>query len=328
MKKLLLFLLISAISIFSQDNEKVKFSGQVFSDYFYNIQNSNSSIKDLNGYRFRRIFFTADFNITEKLYSRFRLETDGVSFASQEKKLAVYLKDMSINYKAGKHIISAGLIPTTFIELEESFWEYRSVEKIQIDLRGLGTTRDMGFSARGPLNEKSTVNYWVMFGNNSNHGPETDKYKRATAHLSARPTSNLAIAGDFIFTSREDNKNILTGRLGLYMKEKDKFSGGISGILSSRLKATVDNKSINSLGLSFFGNLNLLENLKVLGRLDYFDPNIDKDVKNDSEITAIFGVNYILEKYLNIIPNVILNKYELSGKKEDITFQFTIAWSF
>lgn len=328
MKKYFFALLILTVVLFSQENEKVKLSGQIFFDYYNNIQNSIDTLRGMHGFRFRRVNFTADFTITEKMYSRFRLESDGYSFSSQEKKLAAYLKDVSLNYKFDKQTVSVGLIPTSYIDMEETYWNYRCIEKIMMDLKGIGATRDFGISVKGSLDNNSTANYWIMFGNNSNLGPETDKYKRFYSHFAFKPISILEFSGDFVFTNSESNKNVLTGKLGIFLKEKGTFTLGFSGLINSRQKVTTDDKAINTIGFSAFGNVNLMDKLKVLGRIDYYDPNIDSKVKNDSDIMVIFGVDYNFEKNLNIIPNIIYKKYELSGKKADITANITFFWSF
>src|SRR5258708_1048095 len=54
-----------ALPLNAQDTTtaKGKFSGEMYFDYFYNIQQRDTSKKDLNGFQFRRIYFTYDYAI-------------------------------------------------------------------------------------------------------------------------------------------------------------------------------------------------------------------------------------------------------------------------
>ena len=78
MKKVLLLLFAAAIlsGIASAQEADPKFSGLMFGDYFYNIDSHDSTLKDLNGFRFRRIYITTDYTISNRFDTRFRLEAD------------------------------------------------------------------------------------------------------------------------------------------------------------------------------------------------------------------------------------------------------------
>ena len=106
MKKLLLSAFICLILISNaeaQDDSGGKFSGYMFGDYFYNVMRDSSisdipntalsGAKDLNGFQFRRIYFTYDYKISDKFSTRFRLESqtqvgvDNTLFVVFKKKL-------------------------------------------------------------------------------------------------------------------------------------------------------------------------------------------------------------------------------------------------
>ena len=88
MKKLLstaFLCLIVVSSAFAQEDSGGKFSGYMFGDYFYNVLRDStiddipnkalSGQKDLNGFQFRRIYFTYDYKISDKFSTRLRLES-------------------------------------------------------------------------------------------------------------------------------------------------------------------------------------------------------------------------------------------------------------
>jgi hypothetical protein len=170
---------------------KVKFSGYAFGDYFYNIKNNDNTKNDVNGFRFRRIYFTFDSDITEKFSTRFRLEMESdltakstdVTFvkdittdtggdtiknvAKETKSLATtnkfttFVKDAYLQWKGVydwtgmdyfKGIdIFFGIIPTPTWEISEAAWGYRSIEKTIVDLNGAAGSRDLAIAEKGKL---------------------------------------------------------------------------------------------------------------------------------------------------------------------------------
>lgn len=328
MKKI--FITMCSIFLASQISySQVKLSGMAYFDYFYNIDRNAAKIaeKDQQGFQFRRVFFTADFDISENISSRFRLEADGVNFAGTP-KFASYLKEVFVQYKFANASFYAGLLPTPPIEAEEKFWGYRSVEKIQVDVRGIVATRDMGVAVRGSFDNEQSSNYWIMFGNNSSHGAESNKYKRIYAQFNQQIMKNFVTNLDVNFANAGNDKNHLMGRLGLYYQEKASYSLGASLLYNSFQKVLPLDKNLNSLGISAFGNANVSDQFALFGRVDYWDANFDSNVKNDSEISIIAGLDYQVDKNFNIIPNVSYNNYELSGVKSDITGKMTFFWKF
>jgi len=328
MKKI--FLTLCSIFLLSQMSfGQVKLSGLAYFDYFYNFERNSGKIaeKDQQGFQFRRVFFTADFDISEKLSSRVRLESDGANFAGTP-KFASYLKDFYVQYKFESAALLIGLQGTPPIETEEKYWGYRSVEKIQVDIRGGVATRDMGVAIKGSLGEGKSTNYWVMYGNNSSHGAESNKYKRVYAQINHQVTSNLLANLDVNFANASKDKNHLMGRFGLYYQEKGAYSFGASALYNSIQKVLPGDKNLNSLGVSAFGNTTISNDFSFFGRVDYWDANFDSNVKNDSEITFLAGVDYKADKNLSIIPNISFNKYEMSGIKSDITGKLTFFWKF
>jgi len=299
-----------------------KFSGLAYFDYFYNISNKNSSSKDLQGFQFRRIFFTADFDISNKLSARFRLASEGQNQFDLT-RFYPYLKDVYFLYKFSDANLYAGLLPTPPIEIEEKYWGYRSVEKIQSDLRGMVSTRDIGAALRGKLND-GKLSYWIMVGNNSSHGVETDKYKRFYLQLNNQFSNNFSASFDFNFANAYQNKHYFYSRVGIY-HNNEAFSGGIT--FSGGLKRkSFDNDDLKEGGVSFFGNYAISSTSKILGRIDYYDPNFD--MNKNSEVTFITGFDFKLDKNLSIIPNLIFNYYENKDFKNDLTARLTFYYQF
>jgi len=363
-KKIVLMGLIALISVsgFAQENDWGKISGQVFADYFYNVARdtgfaalNNAAVdgaKDFQGFVLRRATLNYDKDISEKFSARFRLEADSKSNTSNS-KIGVFVKDAYLKWKnvfEGSDLI-IGIQPTSSFEISEKYWGYRSLERTVQDLRGYVSSRDFGVALRGKLSETGSVNYAVMFGNNSANSPETDKYKRYYIALDFKPIDNfiVAVTGDFkakhsVIDPNNDGEtlpnNSLLGSLFLGYSEKNKYSFGVetamqvnqNSMLHTDENLNIELKNLNSLAISLFGSYWFTETLAGVVRYDYFDPNIDELSKYNSRNYFIAGLDIKADKNISIIPNVIFESYESrsNGSSIDpsVTGRVTLAFNF
>lgn len=364
MKKFLLpaiFIIAFIPQYFAQELSIGKFSGQVFADYFYNIsRDANFSefnniaaegTKDLNGFVLRRAALNYDQNISEKFSARFRLEADSKSNTSNN-KIGVFVKDASLKWKnifSGSDLI-IGIQPTPSFEVSEKYWGYRSVEKTIQDLRGFVPSRDFGIALHGKLTESGSINYSVMFGNNSANSPETDKYKRYYVAFDFKPINNFiaAVTGDFKSRAAVEDPNnagqtlahnTILGSLFLGYNEKNSYSLGIETVLQLNQNDVMfdgnlapELKNANTLGISAFGSYWFSNSFSALIRYDYLDPNMDELYKGDSRNFLIAGVDFKVDKNISIIPNVVLETYEnlADGTSFDSSFtgRVTLYYNF
>ena len=317
-----LFILNSVICLHSQS--LTKFSGMVFFDYYYNLSTNTSYKNDMHGFQFRRIFFTGDFDVSNRLSARLRIESDGTNF-KDEKKLGAYMKDAYFLYNTSNIQFYAGLIPTPPIEIEEKYWAYRSVEKIQSDLRGLVATRDLGLAVKSN-NSNLPINWIAMFGNNSSHGEETDKYKKLYLHSNIAFDKNFVMAIDLNFANDHQNKNFYYTRLGFFFPDLIERTLTSGFTIVNTIKNNNSGKDIVSLGSSFFSSLSLKSDIKTFIRVDLIDFNFD--IINDMEYSLILGLDYKIDKNLNLIPNLYYNVYENLNNKSDLVFKITTSYQF
>ena len=296
---------ISTIS-FAQETDWGKFSGQVFADYFYNIARDTSfsdfsnvaaeGQQDLQGFILRRAALNYDKDISEKFSARFRLEADSKSNTSNS-RIGVFVKDAYLKWKNvfdGSDLI-LGIQPTSSFEVSEKYWGYRSLEKTVQDLRGFVASRDFGIALRGKLIESGSINYSVMFGNNSANSPESDKYKRYYVAFDFKPIDNftVAVTGDLKAKhSIEDPNNegetlannSILGSLFLGYGEKNKYSFGVETAfqINQNDRTYIDEGNIvidnvNALGISVFGSYCFSETISAILRYDYFDSYINEE---------------------------------------------------
>lgn len=344
----LLFITFIALQTFLLPQDKVKISGVVFGDYFYNIDNAVPAKKDMNGFQFRRIFFTTDFAVADNLDSRFRLESDQTANSNTNGgKLGVMVKDAYLKWKEifkGSELV-IGISPTPAFETAEAGWGYRSLEKTILDLDGIIPSRDFGVDLKGKLIENGSINYWLKYANNSSNGPETDKYKRYSAMFRFKLSENLQTTVHVDYADKADkfdafdkqtkSNNQYVGSFFLGYKQKEDFSIGVEAFtrtIQNNFAKTAANalQDQSSFGLSVWAWGTLTETLKLVGRFDSYDPNI----KNDSDGNSFFmaGLDYKAAKNVSVIPNFQLVSYQAKNAQgesiKDLTARITLVFTY
>ena len=337
--RIILCLIVLALSsINAQNLEKGKISGEAFIDYFYNISRDSSNsklpntalkgVRDFNAFEFRRVTLNYDYNFSSIFQSRVRFEANQSSATGSS--VSPYIKDLSLKWKNifdGSDLIF-GIQPPPSFEVSENYWQFRCLEKTIMDLRGIASPRDMGIALKGKIDDEGILGYWIMLANGTGLGRETDKYKRAYAHINIAPMGkmNITIYGDYKFrdkitqtnTANQSvvslNNDVITSVAFIGIKDEE-LSCGVEGLIqmtknglstSSGNQTTFSN--LNGFGISVFGNYEILDDINFLVRFDYYDPNSKSDY--DSRNFFILGLSFLAEKNIRIIPNVLLETYE------------------
>ncbi len=355
MKFILLFITIAFAqsTLRAQEKPSAKLSGYMFGDFFYNIARdttigsiSNAAtggVQDFNGFQFRRIYLTYDGDISPTFTSRLRLEGSVGS---------PFIKDAYIKWKNifdGSDLVF-GLQPTPAFEISETIWGYRSLEKTIMDLRGIVSPRDLSVSLRGKMDEQGMFGYWVMFGNNSSTGAESDKYKRLYGHLQILPAEKILVTiyadykmqravNDLKSTTTPKatlNHNALTTALFAGYTEKGSFNAGVEGFLQSTPNDYRDRSpdslvTKNAIGVSFFGSVNVGSDLTIVGRFDLFDPNTHSTAVGDARNYFTLGADWKADRSVSIIPNIQYEIYEAGGGRTfdpSLTARITLFYTF
>ncbi|PKL82051.1 MAG: hypothetical protein CVV24_12085 [Ignavibacteriae bacterium HGW-Ignavibacteriae-3] len=352
MKKVLLsfsiLLLLTAFAYAQDLKDKVKLSGLMYSDFFYNIDNSDAAKKDLNGFQFRRIYFTADFAIADNFDARFRTDTDGGTNSNTPGgKFGVMVKDAYVKWKglfSGSDLV-LGISPTPAFDVSEAAWGYRSLEKTILDLDGIVSSRDFGVDLKGKLMGDGTVNYWLKVANNSGNGPESDKYKRYYSMLHFKLTDGLqaTVYADYAskankldsFDKQSKSNNQFVGSFFLGYKQKENFSIGLEAFTRSiqnnfAKSSTSALQNQSSLGFSLWGWASLSEDFRLIGRFDNYDPNQDLD--NDGKSFFMAGLDYRPGRNFSVIPNFQYVSYQANDAqgipKSDLVARVTFTFTF
>jgi hypothetical protein len=345
-----------------QEKLPYRFSGLMYFDYFYNVQRdpnlplftniaTQPGPEDFNGFQFRRIYFTFDDDLSEHFTTRFRLEADQVALTS-DLKVSVFVKDAWLRWKdAFDHTdMIFGFQPTAAYDASEVVWNYRSLEKTIMDLRGIVPSRDLSFSIKGKFDDGGKYNWWVMIGDNSGNRPELDKFKRFYFNFLWRPTEKIYVnINDDIKQNAEIpdpnnpaktlGANVNTFDFFVGYTTKDKYAVGVEAFFQNNAngnKTQVIGSPIFNLknrtadGVSVWGWWNFSPRFGVVGRYDFFEPNKLNTIKGDTR--GLYLASAVIKPFKNfwIMPNVEIESYEktITGQtfKDSITPRVTLNW--
>ena len=320
---------------------KGKLSGEMYFDYFYNIQQRDTSKKDLNGFQFRRIYFTYDYAIATNFDTRFRIEADQGALTSNG-KIGEFVKEAFLKWKnifEGSDLIT-GLSPTPTWYVSEDAWGYRSLEKTIMDLRGIASRTDLGIDLKGKVSQDGTLNYFLKIGDNSGQTPESDKFKRYYGMVHFKPNTNVqgTVYADldaeanrfdpFDGLTKDNNRITLAGFVNAYSGTE--FSVGLEGfyrILQNNFQPSLTqaDQNQNVYGVSAFGWVSLQDDIRLVGRFDVYDPNTDVD--KDGIYYILGALDYMPVKEVHVMPNVYVQSYQ-ADVASDVVARLTFYHTF
>lgn len=314
----MLFMVASALA-----QNSPRFSGLMFGDYYYNIKNHDPAQNDMQAFDYRRIYLTADYDISNGFTSRFRFESDPGASTLQNGKLSVMIKDAYLDWKSlieNGHIIF-GVQGTWNINLTEAIFGYRSLEKTIQDLHGISSSRDMGISIS--KNFSPLFSAGVLVGNNSGNGLWTNRYKRGYLYIQYKPVKEMTILIDGDYAGAPSNKYLRTGDIVLAYTNNS-YSIGLQAYMQSKDHSQTDGSTMSSYGISLNGWARLVDNLRLVARFDHWDPNTK--ISNDSQNLIIVAFDYTISNNVHIMPNLETTTY--AGMKSDVSLRGTFYFTF
>jgi len=336
-----LVLALPAVTVAQETGKNTgRISGLMYGEYFYNIKSADS-LKDVNGFQFRRIYFTYDQQIADQFDIRVRFEANEITLTAAS-RFSVFVKDAYLRWNnifEGSNALF-GISPTPGIEMAEKWWAYRSLERSLMDLNRLVSSRDFGVDLRGRLDSDGRYNYWVKFGNSGGSETETDKYKRFYASFWFKPLTNLDVLVYGQYTTRPKkpdavdnlakNNNTALFDAMVHYQQGSTYSLGVEGFFQTaannyRLNAGepyVDQKSV---GISAYGWIAIVEKIRFVGRYDYVNMNTDATgAKSD---LVIAGVDFAALKNLHVMPNLYYRSFR--GSSPDLMLaRVTLHYDF
>ena len=334
-----------------------KFSGLMFGDYYWfsewhqdQISSTNpTAVEGQHGFWFRRIYFTYDLALSEKLTTRFRLEANSNgTFAGGN--LDPYVKDAYLKWTyKGKQQLTLGIQPTLTFDWLEGLWGLRHIEKTPADLYRLDSSRDFGITLNGPA-PIDGLNYGVQFGNESGNGSEAQdgKILRFVGRYELNP--GIALEGFYSFATRPARADRHTAQ-GIAGLRNDVARAGLQYLWQAR-QSGQDGVPDQTIAVwSGFGVWDFLPKkadafLRVdhvkgdLGGVETGLPGAEGIdywlLSSESPFTMwIFGGEWYLHPSVRLSPNLELARYThdpdpvaFPGRRHDSILRLTFFWTF
>lgn len=344
------FSLLISVSVFSQDTTKAKeFTpstrggkvwGYVFGDYYYKLhadstnrasQYSNQPA-DMNGFELRRAYLGYDYNFSEKFSAEILLSHEGNKNADNTR--AVFLKSANVRWKnifKNTDLVIGESSTPAWPMLTEKIWGYRSVEKTTMDMRGAGSSTDIGVSLQGKLDEKGNFGYNIMAGNGTGTKFEIDRFKKFYGDVYAKFWNQKIIVdayGDYERTQLSPyHKSKMTWKAALaYQTEKITVGTEVfqqtlennSIYTEPPSSSKIDTVDAVATGISFYSRgIILKDKLEFFARYDIYNPDTKFISDNtysgysayNTEMFMTAGFDYTPVKNIHIIPNIWYNSY-------------------
>ena len=313
-----------------------KLSGLMFGDYYNVYAHNHDEYKNLNGFWFRRIYFTYENKLSESLTVRLRLElASSGDFNSPSEAILPLVKDAYLKWRfKPNHEMLIGISESPTWRIIEKTWGHRFLEKTPLDLQKWGSSRDFGIGVRGNIITNGKLRYYIMLGNGSGTKSESNKGKKLLSSITWFPTDKLIFE---VYGDWNDNTNHtdwITGQIfGAY--KGPKFMLGMQYAVQERQGET-ENTTLQI--FSTFATYKMNDKWGLVGRLDRnFDPNpkgesISYIPFNDtaSNIFYVFGVDFSPWKNVTFTPNVEIVSYDINNEgitpSTDVYGRLTFYW--
>jgi hypothetical protein len=339
MRKLsLLACVVLALSLLSgMSFAQGSFKGSMFGDYYYVASHHKEDYEGRNGFWFRRIYFSYNPKLTDKIKMRLRLEMASPGDFDKKDKMYPVVKDAWLNADiGGGQNLVFGLVSTpTWGSHVEDTWGYRSLEKTPLDLMKLGSSRDFGIGLKGDLDKNGTVSYSLLFGNGESSKSETNKGKKFYGSLAFKPAKGLLLEvyGDYETTKDKKNYTVYQG-FAAYQGD-----WGRVGLLYANRHYDHEDTDLDWSVFSGFAVISASEKMDIIARYDkMLGEPVAKTVsyipfsKAATSNLIIGGISYEIAKSIWIIPNVKYVFYDEPDVGEtpgdDAYINLTFWWKF
>ncbi len=292
----------------AQGQNQVKVSGLFYMDYEYVASSPDSSMEGSNGFRYRRLYLTTDYEISDRFSTRARLEAQ-TSRITQGKPF-VFVKDLWLKWEGALgngHDLIFGVQSAPSFTVSENAWGYRSLARTIMDRSEIVISRDFGVQLKGKFSIDGPLGYAVMFGNNSGVLGETDKSKRVYGQLSWAPAKRLKMTGGADYAAGETRNAINTNAFASY--DADVVRVGVEGFYRIiDIKDVRPNDSV--FGISVWLIATAGDRFEFVGRLDRVE--LDRFEGGLEETFILIGLAFIPDKNVRFIPNVWVSNFSTS----------------
>jgi len=319
------------------DYPRGRISGLVFGDLYYNVVGDpehryNSSgadsglanidgstlpsgtprnvTQDLNGIQIRRIYIQGDNDLSAKVSTRWRFETDSKELTTPGLKISTFIKNAYVQVKnvvpGGNALF--GMLTTPIFETADEAWGYRPIEKTIADFRGLASSSDLGIQMKGFVDANHRIGYSAMVGTGTGQRPENNRYKRYYLAVPLRLIEGFTLEP---YVDYEDFPSVAERATykALAAYEFRKFAIGSEVVSQVR---HVSGATTEPFGLSVFARGKMGTTLSGYARFDRWQTDTRAANRVDSDL-YIAGLDWEPLKDVHLMPNVEATQYHARG---------------
>lgn len=307
-------------------NSKLELSGVGWITYRYQQEDADTlnSARDLNSFDVDRVYLTGVYTIDERYKWQTTLEA-----TNRAGVLSLFLKKAYLQaekpFRIENSTLWLGQFDHQFVGPMEKVWGFRSVAKLPLDeYFGLGTTL-VGIGLGGKTSS-GMLDWAVTVGNEKPYNkPSTTKYKTGLARVTLTPAGSeqgkqfhlmAAAQVNSDASPAADNMNTVF-MLFPYWKSERMTAGLEFDLLSDkhvhhdgegRSAADEESETHTSQNIGGFVTYQATDRIRLLGRVEQYDPDTDSD--DDAFVRAIAGVARSYGKNLRGIVDLDLRSHE------------------
>ncbi|HUX53420.1 MAG TPA: hypothetical protein VMV56_03325 [Williamwhitmania sp.] len=288
--------------------------------------------QNFNAFDFRRIYLGYSYNISENFSAELVLTHEGDVVDGNGDRM-VYVKAANLRWKNIVHnndLVIGQTATPIFAMMSEKVWGYRSIEKTVADMRGFGSSSDMGVAWQGKLDDKGSYGYNFMIGNGTAQKLENNRYKKFYGEVYAKLMDQkiiLDLTSDHEISSPTQSKTTIKGFVAY---QTDPITVGIEVVNQLQKNYKVDsvngsqvNANVVPFAFSVFVKGQIIKNkLNFYARYDTYNPDTKYSRSDLYPKAKPYTVNLYTEKFftggldftpnknVHFMPNIWLNTYK------------------
>lgn len=322
------------------ESMRLEVSGLLYAYWAYSMKAANPDVSTNGANRFdvSRAFINVESQITPSITARVTPDVVRVrdENGNLDGSLALRLFFAYVRFAdvAPGVAVVGGLQANPLNAFDDSVWQYRVLGTSIFNVMTGAPTTDLGVGVTGK-HLGGLLEYHLLLSNGEGgFQTEPNKYKTGTARFTLAPFSGtwskglrLSVLGNFgiqdrlTLASGEERhlqKALVEGLLS-FEHERGTLAVGVGPTWDSG--ATGGERTQHGLLFTTFGFLNLPLDLRLLGRFDFFDPDLDHEAKTSGQnpttgerTRVIGGVAYRFNQQVQLIANYQRFGYEVPDR--------------
>lgn len=318
MRKFLMLLtcVVSAFTVKAQSEGDFNFEGKPIVTLFANYAAGVGETNAKSGFNLNRCYLGYEANFASNLSAKVVFNVGDMDGVSDLQRVA-YLKKAYVRWEKNKFAIDFGVVSMLQYEFQQNFWGHRYVAKSYQGEYDYYPSGDLGVIAYYTFNDYVSVDLSVSNGEGYKK-LNTDNGNRYGVGATLTPLKNLTLRAYYDYYESDGQEgNVNEYSLATFVGYKNRYfsvAAEYNAQYNSRFADEHDRK-----GVSLYANGVLTDKWSVFCRYDKGVSNNDWDVSKDAEYVAL-GVQYKINKYLKVSPNLQSRNYTSTGVKDNFFY--------